>query len=304
MSLSAANHVSTACSTVGTLIAEIRRQLLNAGIELAAQEAVWLMEQALDLSGLRQIVDHNRELSKQETAEVLALLARRMKREPLQYLLGTQEFCGLEFEVNPSVLIPRPETELLVRETIRRLPRGQHPTLVDVGTGSGCLAVTLARSIPAGKMLAIDLSASALQTAKRNADRHGVGSAITWLEGDLLAPLAGRGLEGAVTVIVSNPPYIRETEWETLQPEVRLYEPRAALIAGPHGTELHERLLSEAIPFLMPGGLLIMELGQGQSAALYERVESMAAYTSAEIVLDEGGIDRVLIVERVDNANG
>lgn len=304
MSLSAANPLSTVCFTVGTLIAEIRRQLMAAGIESAAQEAVWLMEQALNLSGLRQILDHNRELSKRETAEVLALLTRRLKREPLQYLWGTQEFCGLEFEVNPSVLIPRPETELLVRETIRRLPRGQHPTLVDVGTGSGCLAVTLARSIPAGKILAIDLSASALQTAKRNADRHGVGSAITWLEGDLLAPLTGRGLEGAVTVIVANPPYIREAERETLQPEVRLYEPRMALIAGPRGTELHERLLNEAISFLMPGGLLIMELGQGQSAALCEKVESMSAYTSAEIVLDEAGIDRVLIAERVDHANG
>jgi release factor glutamine methyltransferase len=299
MSLSAANPVSTACPTVGTLIAEIRQQLLDAGIESAAQEAVWLLEHALDLSGMRQIVDHNRELSKAEVAEVLALLARRRNREPLQYILGTQEFCGLEFGVNTAVLIPRPETELLVRETIRRLPRGQHPTLVDVGTGSACVAVTLARSIPAGKMLAIDLSASALQTAKHNANRHGVGSAITWLEGDLLAPLLGRGLEGAVTVIISNPPYIREAEWETLQPEVRLYEPRTALIAGPQGTELHERLLRDSIPFLMPGGLLIMELGQGQSAALCEKVESMAAYKPAEIVLDEAGIDRILIVERV-----
>jgi release factor glutamine methyltransferase len=299
MSLGAANPVSTACPTVGTLITEIRLQLLDEGIESAAQEAVWLMEHALELSGLRQIVDHNRELSKREVAKVLALVARRRKREPLQYLLGTQEFCGLEFEVNPSVLIPRPETELLVRETIRRLPRGRHPTLVDVGTGSGCLAVTLARSISTGKVLAIDFSASALQTAKHNADRQGVGSVITWLEGDLLAPLVGRGLEGAVTVIISNPPYIREAEWETLQPEVRLYEPRTALIAGPHGTELHERLLSEAIPFLMPGGLLLMELGQGQSAALCEKVGSMAAYKAAEIVLDEAGIDRILIVERV-----
>lgn len=299
MSLNAVSPVSTACPTVGTLIAEIRQQLLDAGIESAAQEAVWLIEHALDLSGLRQIVDQNRELSNREVAEVLALLARRRKREPLQYILGTQEFCGLEFGVDTAVLIPRPETELLVRETIRRLPRGQYPILVDVGTGSGCLAVTLAWSIQAGKMLAIDPSASALQTAKHNADRHGVGSAITWLEGDLLAPLIGRGLEGAVTVIISNPPYIREAEWETLQPEVRLYEPRTALIAGPQGTELHERLLRDSIPFLMPGGLLIMELGQGQSAALCEKVESMAAYKPAEIVLDEAGIDRILIVERV-----
>jgi len=284
--------------TVGSLSAEIRRQLFDAGVESADQESVWLIEQALGLSGMRQVADHTRELSQSEVGKVLASIARRTAREPLQYILGTQEFCGLEFEVGSAVLIPRPETELLVRETIRRLPRVQSPTLVDVGTGSGCLAVTLARSIPACRVLATDRSVSALNQAKRNAKRHAAGSAITWLEGDLLAPLEGRGLEGNVAVIVSNPPYIREDEWDTLQPEVRLYEPRTALIAGPRGTELHERLLMEAIPFLTPGGLLMMELGQGQSVALCKQVTSMAAYASAEIVLDEAGIDRVLVVER------
>jgi len=298
MSISAAVRTGSGCLTVGSMIAEIRQQLFAAEVESAAQEAVWLIEYALGLSGLRQVVGRSRELSQTEAAKVLALLAKRTAREPLQYILGTQEFCGLEFEVNPAVLIPRPETELLVRETIRRLPRMQPPTLVDVGTGSGCLAVTLARLIPNGKMLAIDQSPSALEQAKRNAERHAVGSTITWLEGDLLAPLVGRGLEGTVTAIISNPPYIREAEWERLQPEVRLYEPRTALIGGPRGTEFHERLLLEAPTFLMPGGLLIMELGQGQGAVLREKVKFMAAYSSVEIVPDEAGIDRVLIVER------
>jgi len=298
MNIGTTAHVDVGCPTVGSLIAEIRRGLRAAGIESAAQESVWLMEHALGLPRLRQVVDRTRELSQTEVANVLAWLVKRARREPLQYILGTQEFCGLEFEVNPSVLIPRPETELLVRETIRRLPRVLHPTLVDVGTGSGCLAVTLARSIPEGTMLAIDLSASALETAKRNAKRHAVGSTITWLEGNLLAPMGGRGLEGSVTAIISNLPYIQEADWPTLQPEVRLYEPPMALIAGPRGTELHERLLLESIPFLMPGGLLMMEFGQGQGAALCEKVMSLRAYRSAEIVPDEAGIDRVLIVER------
>jgi release factor glutamine methyltransferase len=298
MNIGTTAHVDVGCPTVGSLITEIRRSLRAAGIESAAQESVWLMEHALGLSGLRQVVDRTRELSQPEVANVLACLVKRARREPLQYILGTQEFCGLEFEVSPSVLIPRPETELLVRETICRLPRVQHPTLVDVGTGSGCLAVTLARSIPEGTMLAIDLSASALETAKRNANRHAVGSTITWLEGNLLAPMEGRGLEGSVSAIVSNPPYIQEAGWLTLQPEVRLYEPPMALIAGPRGTELHERLLLESIPFLMPGGLLMMEFGQGQGAGLCEKVMSLRAYRTAEIVPDEAGIDRVLIVER------
>ena len=284
--------------TVGSLITEIRRQLFAAGVESAAQEAVWLMEHVLGLSGVRQLVDRSRELSQVEMANLLACLAKRTRREPLQYILGTQEFCGLEFEVNPSVLIPRPETEMLVREMIRRVPRVQHPTLVDVGTGSGCLAVTLARSIPEGKVFAIDLSPSALETAMRNAGRHAGGSPITWFQGNLLTPLNGRGLEGSVTAIVSNPPYIKEADWPTLQPEVGLYEPPIALIAGPRGTELHERLLVESIPFLMPGGLLMMEFGQGQGPVLCEKVMSLKAYRSAEIVPDEAGMDRVLIVER------
>lgn len=283
--------------TIGALLTEIRRRLLAAGVESADQEALWLVEHALGLSGVALIVDGRRMLSGREVATVQKAVARRVGREPLQYILGTQEFCGLEFEVNPSVLIPRPETELLVRETIRRLPRRRGAVLVDVGTGSGCLAVTLARSVPQGRTLAIDLSDRALETAKRNARRHGVESAITWLEGDLLAPLAGRGLEGTVTAILSNPPYIQASDWPTLQPEVR-FEPRTALIAGLRGTELHERLLDEAVPFLMPGGLLVLELGRGQSAALRRKVGTMPAYKPADIVSDDAGIDRVLIVER------
>ena len=229
---------------------------------------------------------------------VKRIVARRADREPLQYILRTQEFCGLEFEVNPTVLIPRPETELLVRETVRHLARVPHPTLVDVGTGSGCLAVTLAQSIPEAKILAIDVSARALETAKRNAQRYELEAVITWLEGDLLAPLRGLGFERAVTAIVSNPPYIRESDWPGLQPEVSRYEPRTALVAGLRGTELHERLLNEAIPYLVPGGLLMMELGLGQSAEVEALLRANPAYSSIEIISDDAGIDRVIIAER------
>lgn len=284
--------------TIDSLIVEVRRQLRAAGIESADQEALWLIEHALSLSGLRQVVDRDRLLSEHDVARVKEIVARRTAREPLQYILGTQEFCGLAFEVNSTVLIPRPETELLVRETVRRLPGVPHPTLIDVGTGSGCLAVSLARSIPGGRMLAIDLSARALETAKRNARRHSVETSIIWLEGNLFAPLAGLGVEGAVTAIVSNPPYICESDWSGLQPEVSRYEPRVALVAGPRGTELHERLLNEAIPYLAPGGLLLMELGLGQSADVQAMVRSKPAYSSVETVPDEAGIDRVLIAVR------
>jgi len=177
--------------TLASVMVDARRRLLAAGVEAADREARWLIWHALGLTGSSPLVDSARPLDRYELAKVDAYVTRRALREPLQYILGTQEFCGLEFDVNPAVLIPRPETELLVQEVIRRLPRGGCPTLVDVGTGSGCVAVTLARALPSARIYATDLSVQALETAKRNALRHGVDSAICWLEGDLLAPLAG-----------------------------------------------------------------------------------------------------------------
>ncbi len=284
--------------TVEMMRAELRRRLEEAGVDSAAQECWWILERALGLSTARQLADADRSLTEVELGRVNELAARRAARVPLQYLLGTQEFCGLEFEVDRSVLIPRPETELLVREIVRRRSRVANPLIVDVGTGSGCIAISLAQVLPGAKLYAIDLSAAALATAKKNASRHGVADAITWLEGDLLTPLAGSGLAGRVDVLVSNPPYIALSEWSSLQPEVRLYEPRMALVAGPRGTELHERLSCEAIPFLSPGGLLAMELGQGQHEEVVERIGAMPEYRWAEVIRDDAGIERVIIAER------
>ena len=285
--------------TLVSVMVDARRRLLAAGVEAADREARWLIWHALGLTGSSPLVDSARPLDRYELAKVDAYVARRALREPLQYILGTQEFCGLEFDVNPAVLIPRPETELLVQEVIRRLPRGGSPMVVDVGTGSGCVAVTLARALSSARIFATDLSMQALETAKLNAQRHGVATAIRWIEGDLLAPLADIGCDGVVTAIVANLPYIREFEWNGLQAEVSGYEPRMALVAGAKGTELHERLLDEAPSFLAPGGLLAMELGQGQSADLRAKIETMPVYASVEILPDEAGIDRIVIVERV-----
>ena len=293
----AVDRRSDECS-LEAMIVQARSRLAAAGIETAEREARWLIEHALGLTGSIQLVDRARTLTEDEMAKVDDSVRRRTAREPLQYILGSQEFCGLEFEVNPAVLIPRPETELLVQEVIRRLPRGIHSTIIDVGTGSGCLAVTLARALPNANIYATDISAEALETAKRNARRHGVETVIRWLEGDLMAPLAGVCSERTVTAIVANPPYVRESEWSGLQPEVGGYEPRAALVAGATGTELHERLLDQAVVYLAPGGVLAMELGQGQSPIIRAKLEGMSAYAGAQILPDEAGIDRIVIVER------
>ena len=173
------------------------------------------------------------------------------------------------------MLISRPETELLVEYVAQRIAADRMATIVDVCTGSGCIAVAIARLRPHARVIATDLSSPSLDVARQNALRHGVGGRIIWLEGDLLESLAERELESQVDVIVSNPPYIAEAEWATLQPEVKLFEPRSALVAGPQGTELHERLLREAGRYLSPGGALIMEIGAGQARAMRRIVEQI-----------------------------
>ncbi|HJS66192.1 MAG TPA: peptide chain release factor N(5)-glutamine methyltransferase [Nitrospiraceae bacterium] len=290
---------STDQATLGEVIAEARRLLKRAGIESAEQEALWIVEHALRLPAHQVVTDRDRLLSPAELAAVRGLVKRRVAREPLQYILGTQEFCGLEFHVNRAVLIPRPETELLVDYVAQRISAEREATIVDVCTGSGCIAVALARLRPRARVIATDLSNPSLNVARQNAARHAVGEWITWLEGDLLGALAGQKLEKQVDVIVSNPPYITETEWAALQPEVRLFEPRAALVAGPQGTELHERLLEEADRYLSPTGAVIMEIGAGQASAIRRIIERMAEYRFHRLIYDEAGLERVMIVERV-----
>ena len=286
-------------ATLGEAIAESRRLLDQAGIESAEQEALWIVQHVLRLPAHHVVTDRDRLLASTELADVKGLVQRRVGREPLQYIFGTQEFCGLEFHVNPAVLIPRPETELLVEYVAQRISVEQSTTIVDVCTGSGCIAVAIARQRPRARLIATDLSSRSLDVARQNAIRHSVGERIIWLEGNLLGALAGQKLEGQVDVIVSNPPYIAEADWATLQPEVRLFEPRGALVAGPQGTELHERLLQEACRYLSPGGALILEIGAGQARAIRQIVEQISGYRFHRLVYDEAGLERVVIVERV-----
>ena len=286
------------CGTVASLIRNIRAVLAAAGIESNEQEAVWLIEFVLGFSAVTQVIELDRPLSSSEVARVQTLVARRTAREPLQYILGTQEFCGIEFAVTPAVLIPRPETELLVEEVLRRISLAQHATLVDVGTGSGCLAVAIARLRSHTRVIATDISQASLEVAQENARRHAVVDRITWLEGDMLNPLAEKKLDGRVDIIVANPPYIAEAEWIDLQPEIREFEPRRALVAGPRGTECHERLVKDARRYLSAQGALVMEIGVGQGQAVCQLVETIDGYGPVRLIRDAAGIERVVIVER------
>jgi release factor glutamine methyltransferase len=286
--------------TIGAVVLWTRQVLSQAGISDPAQETTWLLQHALGMKSHQLACEAQEALPPEAWRNVESLIARRVSREPLQYLLGTQDFCGLELAVSPAVLIPRPETELLIQEVVRdRVASRPEATIVDVGTGSGCLAITVATILADVRVLAIDRSADALAVAMSNGSAHGVQDKIKWLQGDLLEPLREQVPPAAVDIILSNPPYIAEADWAHLQPEVRLFEPRMALVGGPTGTEFHERLLEDSRGFLSPGGLLLMEIGQGQAAAVRQIAKRVGGYGDLTVVGDAGGIERIVKAHRL-----
>ena len=231
-----------------------------------------------------------------------ALIARRAEREPVAYIIGHREFWGLEFEVTRDVLIPRPETELIVEEALA-LDRGagpgeaglgDSPVIVDVGTGSGCLAVALAHELPRARVIAIDVSTVALHVAKRNADRHGVNARITWHAGSLLEPI-----DGQVDLIVSNPPYVPLGDAETLPPDVRDYEPAVALFSGGDGLATIRALVTQAADRVRKDGWLIFEFGYGQAPAIREIIASASAWHLEKLREDLQGLPRTAVLRRV-----
>ncbi len=235
-------------------------------------------------------------LTDAERAVMRDLAKRRAKSEPVAYLVGHREFFSLDFRVTPDVLIPRPDTETLVVELIDAARSLASSRILDIGTGSGCIAVAAAVNLPAAQVTATDLSEAALAIARENAQTHAVADRIRFLHGDLFAPLpANEQFE----VIASNPPYIADRERETLQNDVRRYEPHTALFAGPSGTEILFRLVDGAASRLTPGGTLLLEVSPEQADAVRSRVEVNGNYEAARVVKDAAGLLRVLRARKV-----
>lgn len=214
----------------------------------------------------------------------------REQRVPLAYIIGHKEFYGLDLEVTPAVLIPRQETEVLVETAISALRGIASPMVAEVGVGSGAVAIALAKSVPDSMVFGTDSSAQALEVARRNVEKHALAQRIKLRLGNLLEPLAGL----TFSVIVSNPPYIPTDEIPNLQPEIFRYEPLVALDGGPDGLEYHRRIAREAPSYLEPGGLLILEVGCGQSDAVKALLAS-AGFTHIRSMRDLGGVERVVI---------
>jgi release factor glutamine methyltransferase len=235
-------------------------------------------------------------LTDAQRAVMRDLAKRRAKSEPVAYLVGHREFFSLDFRVTAEVLIPRPDTETLVVELLDAARPLEAPRVLDLGTGSGCIAIAAAVNHPPARITATDLSEAALAIAGQNAETHGVSDRIRFLQGDLFAAIPD---DEQFEVIASNAPYIADHERETLQNDVRKYEPHTALFAGPTGTEVLFRIIDGAAARLVPGGTLILEIAPEQAPAVRARIESNGAYEGVRVIKDSAGLARVVRASRL-----
>ena len=270
--------------------------LAAAGSDEAALEAELLLAHALGTDRTHLYQRLSDDLPPDAAAAFEALLRRRLAHEPTAYIVGHREFFGLEFEVAPAAIIPRPETETLVELVLAFVSeRGlAAPRIADVGVGCGAIAVSLAVSLPRAEILAVDVSPDALALARRNAERHGVAGRIDFREGDLLAPLQGSSRR--VDVIAANLPYVRSADFEASPPEIRGHEPRLGLDGGRDGLRLIDRLLRDAPAYLKPGGALFAEIGEEQGEAALSLARPCFPQAQIEVKPDLSGLDRVLVV--------
>jgi release factor glutamine methyltransferase len=288
--------------TIAEAISYASGKLASARIGTARLDAEVLLSRIIE-KDRAWLFSHDRdELDEGQFRRFADIIARRALREPLQYITGRQEFWGLGFIVTPAVLIPRPETELLVETAIKLMRGATGPmTVVDLCTGSGCVAISLARELVNARVVATDISIRALAVARENAELHGVSERITFLEGDLFGPLEELDLRDRVDVITVNPPYVPSGDLAALQPEVKDHEPTNALIAGPDGMEIQRRIIDAGSGFLKQNGALIMEMGMGQADLLRQLVETRRPYDRPEILKDLAGIDRVLVAKKASS---
>ncbi|WP_366484650.1 peptide chain release factor N(5)-glutamine methyltransferase [Devosia sp.] len=265
------------------------------GFESAALDAKLLTGHALGLGALELATRENELVDSEAATRVAGLLQRRMTGESVARIIGEREFYGLAFTLNAATLEPRPETELLVDLALGALPAGGQ--MLDLGTGTGCIPIAVLANQPDAHAVAVDLSALALEAARKNADRHGLSGRIAFLQGSWFGPLftspEGRGEEGRFDLIVSNPPYITTAVVETLAPEVKDFDPRLALDGGPDGLAPYRVIAAESANWLKPGGWVLVEIGHDQGAAV-SALFLEAGFEDVAVHRDLNGLDRVV----------
>lgn len=301
--------------TVLEIIDWSRQYLADKGFENSRLETELLLGHALSLPRIELYLNYERQMKTEELKRYKGLLRRRLRGEPVQYVTGTAAFMFSDYEVTPAVLIPRPETEALAEVALELLGEGgghhrdgasaagEKPdsrraprVVVDVGTGSGVIAVTMAQKVAGVRVLATDSSPAALEVARRNAQRAGVAERVEFLQGSLLEPVVAAGLEGRVSLLVSNPPYVPTGDIESLPPEVRDFEPRAALDGGPDGLDCLRVMAQDGPALLEPAGAVALEVGLGQAAIVAAALEGRLG--NAEIRKDYAGRDRIVTARK------
>ncbi len=265
-----------------------------------------LLSHVLGCDRLKLYMEADRPAAPLERQTLRDLVARALKHEPVQYLVGEAWFFGLPFHVDPRVLIPRPSTETIIEQVLHHArvepgfggKTGEGICLADVCTGSGCIAVTLLKNLPGARAIATDISPEALEVARRNAQRHGVADRMEFLQGDLVSPLADHPAGRNLHYVIANPPYIPDGEWETVAPNVKEFEPHAALRAGSDGLKFVRPLIEQAPPLLRERGLILIEIAAATAGAVLDLAKSHPLLENPRIEMDMEQLARVLVARR------
>ena len=269
--------------------------LIKAGVPSPQADAEWTLAHVLECSRSELFMRARQPLTPAQNATFRNLIHRRADRIPLQHLLGNTEFYGLPFHTSPDALIPRPETETLVEIVLNQLKNCTNPRILDIGTGSGIIAIALGKSLPRSQVIATDISRKALYLASQNARLNGVADRISFFQTDLLTSFA---TPESFHAILSNPPYISSNTIDALQPEVRACDPRLALDGGCDGLDFYRKIIPTSVPLLAPGGLLGLEIGHDQARAVTQLLSRQIGLTHIATHTDLGGYPRVVLAQR------
>jgi len=285
--------------TIKRLLNWVTDYLKEKGIESARLSAELLLSEVLNLKRIELYTNFDRVIEKEQLTQLRELVKRAAANEPIAYLIGKTEFYSLEFIITPDCLIPRPETELLVERAIEFLrPRQGKQLVCDLCTGSGCIAVAIAKNFPRVDITATDISDAALKVAKQNIEKHNVADKIKLIQGDLFEPLIAQLDKTKFDLIVCNPPYVTASEYQNLQKNVKDYEPKSALLAGADGLDIYRRICDSVDKFLKPDAALMMEIGYAQGQAVRELIEKTNIFRGISIEKDCHDNDRVVIAIR------
>lgn len=300
--------------TTRKLLQWMRETFTKKGLDAPGLSAELLMAHVLGCERLKLYLDVDRPATDEERARLRELVTRALNHEPVQYLVGTAWFFGLPMHVDKRVLVPRPSTETIVEHVLQhaRTRSGGAGSdagpdraflIADVCTGSGCVAVALAKRLPGARVVAGDISPDALDVARLNADRHGVAERIDFVPGNLLEPIRSHpvaGAKGSLDYLVSNPPYVPDHEWDDVPPNVKNHEPHLALRGGPEGLDLVRPLIAEGAGLLAPGGLMLIEIAAASAPAALELAKAVPSLAEPRIIHDHEGLPRVLVARKAE----